>query len=364
MKDILKEQQTLFLGSRLKRLAERMQADVVMVAEQAGLAIQPSQYPLLATLDRHGPQTIGELTQAMELSQPTITRSVSRLVEMGLVAVSRVHRDQRHKTISLTADGQAVLARSKSLVWPRVEAAVEDLLQGLSGPLLGQIDAIERRLAERPLHHRALGDATPELSIRDFSPDLAGAFRDINAQWITSMYRLEQTDKDVLDHPQARIIDSGGAILFVEARDLGVVGACALQKTGERRFELTKMGVLEAARGRKAGEFLLGAVIDRAQAMGADLLYLLSNKKSAAAIHLYEKLGFVHDEEIMQVFGARYERCDVAMRYAPGAPTTSSWITTRPTQPPQASPMLSGTGSPRTPASAPISCSDRDCAPI
>jgi ribosomal protein S18 acetylase RimI-like enzyme len=134
------------------------------------------------------------------------------------------------------------------------------------------------------------------------------------------MYRLEQSDIDVLDHPQARIIDPGGAILFVEAKNLGVVGACALQKTGERQFELTKMGVLEAARGRKAGEFLLSAVISRALEMGADLLYLLSNKKSAAAIHLYEKLGFVHDEEIMQVYGARYERCDVAMRYVSKAP--------------------------------------------
>ena len=251
--DILKERATLFLGSRLKRLAERMQGDVVVLAEGAGLAIQPSQYPLLATLDCYGPQTIGELTTAMELSQPTITRSVSRLVEMGLVDVSRVHRDQRHKTISLTAEGEAALVRSRGEVWPQVEAAVNDLLQGLEGPLLDQITAIEDRLSEISLSQRAKAHAqhTPGLKILEFTDDLAGAFRDINAQWISDMYRLEQTDRDVLDNPRARIIDPGGAILFVEAQGLGVVGACALQKTGEGRFELTKMGVLESARGRK-----------------------------------------------------------------------------------------------------------------
>ena len=58
-------------------------------------------------------------------------------------------------------------------------------------------------------------------------------------------------------------------------------------------------------------------MIDRAREMGAELLYLLSNRKSAAAIHLYEKLGFRHDAEIMQRFGIRYARCDVAMRYHP-----------------------------------------------
>ena len=60
--DLVAERGFLFLGSRLKRLAERMQGDVVRVAERAGLPIQPSQYPLLATLDRYGPLTIGELT--------------------------------------------------------------------------------------------------------------------------------------------------------------------------------------------------------------------------------------------------------------------------------------------------------------
>ncbi len=155
------------------------------------------------------------------------------------------------------------------------------------------------------------------LSIVEFDDSLAMAFRDINAEWIADMYRLEDTDREVLDNPRARIIDPGGAILFVEADGLGVIGACALQRTSAGCFELTKMGVLAAARGLKAGEYLLGAVIARAQAMGAEMLYLLSNRKSAAAVHLYEKLGFVHDDEIMRVYGARYERCDVAMRYVP-----------------------------------------------
>lgn len=153
------------------------------------------------------------------------------------------------------------------------------------------------------------------LTIHDYRDDLAQAFHDINAQWIGAMYRVEQTDLDVLEHPHERIIAPGGAILFVEAEGLGIVGACALQKTGADQYELTKMGVLEAARGRKAGEFLLHAVVARAKDMGAQRLYLLSNSKSAAAIHLYEKAGFRHDAEIMAEFGARYERCNVAMLY-------------------------------------------------
>jgi DNA-binding MarR family transcriptional regulator/N-acetylglutamate synthase-like GNAT family acetyltransferase len=315
VKDMLTERAPLFLGSRLKRLAERMQADVVKVGDRMGLAIQPGQYPLLGTLDQSGPGTIGELAEAMQLSQPAITRTVAKLVEAGLVYVTRRGRDQRHKTVALTAEGEAAMARAKSLLWPQIEAAVADLLDDLPGPFLASLSAIEARLSERPLHRRAAELATDGLVIHDYSDALAPHFRAINGQWIEAMYRLEQTDIDVLDHPRERIIDAGGAILFVEAPGLGIVGACALQKTGPGQYELTKMGVLESARGLKAGEFLLKAIIAKAQAMGAERLYLLSNRKSAAAIHLYEKLGFAHDAGIMAEFGARYARCDVAMLY-------------------------------------------------
>ncbi|MGQ4659325.1 GNAT family N-acetyltransferase [Lysobacter sp. F6437] len=153
------------------------------------------------------------------------------------------------------------------------------------------------------------------LAIHEFSDALAFHFRDINAEWIEAMFRLEATDRDVLDNPLARIIEPGGVILFVEAVGLGIVGTCALQKTGASSYELTKMGVRESARGMKVGEFLLAAVIERALSLGSDPLYLLTNGKCEAAIHLYEKLGFRHDAEILARYGSRYERCDVAMRY-------------------------------------------------
>ena len=153
------------------------------------------------------------------------------------------------------------------------------------------------------------------MQIREFTDDLAGQFHDINVEWIEAMFRLEDTDRAVLTNPRAKIVDPGGVILFVEVEGLGIVGTCALQKTGATSFELTKMGVRESARGLKAGEFLLEAIVERARQLQADPLYLLTNTRCAAAIHLYEKVGFRHDPEIMARYGARYDRCDVAMRY-------------------------------------------------
>jgi N-acetylglutamate synthase-like GNAT family acetyltransferase len=269
--------------------------------------------PLLAALDR-GPLTVGQLVEAVGTSQPGVTRTAGQLIDMGLVQ-SASGADQRQRTLSLTMAGEAAMARTKMLLWPRVEIAVREICDGLSGPLLDQIAAIETALAAKPFDERVANTAKAALIIREYSDDLARDFYKINAEWINTMFRLEPTDLDVLENPRERIVESGGTILFVEAPGLGIVGTCALQKTGEETFELTKMGVRGSARGLKAGEFLLAAIIDRAKTLGAETLYLLTNRRCEAAIHLYEKLGFEHDAEIMAKYGSRYERSDVAMRY-------------------------------------------------
>lgn len=158
------------------------------------------------------------------------------------------------------------------------------------------------------------------LTVRAYSDELAPNFYAINAEWIESMFSLEEKDRQMLSRPRETIIDPGGFILFIESADLGIVGTCALMKIAEGVFELTKMGVLERARGRKAGEVLLAACLERARAMEVDTLYLLTNAKCVAAIALYEKLGFRHDLDILNVYGRAYARCNVAMRYPRQSP--------------------------------------------
>ncbi|MBW8742962.1 MAG: GNAT family N-acetyltransferase [Sphingomonas sp.] len=310
--DVVADLGETFLGSRLKRLAERMQGGASRFVGSLGMEVQPTHMGLLAALDR-SPMTVGQLVDAVGTSQPGVTRGVGQLIAMGLVESAR-GADQRSRTLRLTEAGEAAMARIKAQVWPRLEQAVKSITDGLSGGFLDQIAAVEQALAEKPIEQRA-AEAGPVLSLRDYSPELQPVFHDINAEWISDMFQLEPADREVLEDPQRHILNGGGAILFVEAAGLGIIGTCALRKTGPKSAELTKMGVRAAARGLKAGEFLLAATIERAREMGVDDLYLLTNARCASAIHLYEKLGFAHDAEVMARYAARYERCDVAMRY-------------------------------------------------
>jgi len=155
VEDIVRTFGLLTLGSRMKRIGERLQADTQRIMDEMHVPVQASHYPFLASLDRFGPLTIGELADAVGITQPGATRVVSQLIALGVVKVRQTPEDHRRKIISLTKKGLEIVDLAKRSVWPRIEAAVTEVCGTLSGPLLKQLGAIEDGLAERPLHKRA-----------------------------------------------------------------------------------------------------------------------------------------------------------------------------------------------------------------
>lgn len=152
--DIVRAMGFLCLGSRFRRIGERLQADTQQIMEELDVSLQSAQYPFLAAIDRAGPLTIGELAQAVGITQPGATRTVSQLLELGYVDMQASTEDQRRRLISLTSQGQELIDYSKKSVWPRIEQAVRELCGDLSGPILQQLAAIEDGLAEAPLKRR------------------------------------------------------------------------------------------------------------------------------------------------------------------------------------------------------------------
>jgi putative acetyltransferase len=147
--------------------------------------------------------------------------------------------------------------------------------------------------------------------VREFERGDADVFRDLNVEWIERYFKLEQSDRDVLWHPQQAIIDKGGRILMA-MRDGVPVGCCALVAMGDGEYELAKMAVTPTERGNGIGRKLMTATLELAERMGARRLFLGTNSMLTSAIALYESVGFEHlpPERALQGY---YERANVYM---------------------------------------------------
>jgi len=155
VQDIVKELGHLSLGTRFKRIGDQLQAQAQALLAAAGMDMPASHFPLLAALDRLGPLGVGELGQAVGVSQPVVSRSLRGLEAEGLVQSASVEGDLRMRRVRLSRKGQQLVQRAQAEVWPAIEAAVAQACASLQGSLLEQLAGLEAALGEAPLQQRA-----------------------------------------------------------------------------------------------------------------------------------------------------------------------------------------------------------------
>jgi DNA-binding MarR family transcriptional regulator len=154
VEDVVKELGHLSLGTRFKRIGETLQAQTQAVLAAHGFEQPVACFPLLAALDRLGPLSVGELSQAIGVSQPVITRSLRGLEDDGLVSSQTTKEDRRVRRIALSLKGRGLVQRAQRQAWPAIESAVAQACAGLGGDLLTQLAALEEALIEAPLQQR------------------------------------------------------------------------------------------------------------------------------------------------------------------------------------------------------------------
>jgi putative acetyltransferase len=144
------------------------------------------------------------------------------------------------------------------------------------------------------------------------TPEDAAAFATLNAEWIDAYFTMEAKDRETIADPFGHYVDPGGDVLLARDGDGAVIGCVALEPTGDGVFELSKMAVAPAQRGRGIGRRLMDAAIVRARALGGSSLFLGSNRRLEAAVGLYESAGFRHVAR-ERVGPLPYARADVFM---------------------------------------------------
>lgn len=166
IEDIVKELGYLTLGTRFKRIGEALQAQTQTLLTEHGIDMPAAHFPLLAALDWHGTLGVGELSQAVGVSQPVVTRSLKGLEDSGLVQSEAVEGDRRVRKVALSAQGQVLVQRSQRDVWPLIEASVAQVCSPLEGSLLTQLAALEVGLQRTSLLQRSATSIATETAAR------------------------------------------------------------------------------------------------------------------------------------------------------------------------------------------------------
>ena len=300
------------IGSRLRQLSERLTEDATRIYQLYNVSADPRWFPVLYVLSMQENASITEIARIIGHSHPSVSQIVKKMSSKGLVDITKSNEDTRVSVVGLSDAGKELLPNLEKQCID-VEQAVEALLSEAQHNLWKAIEEVEFLLAGKSFFTRVrevrkLREGQ-SVEITDYRSDFLDDFKRLNYEWIEKYFEIEESDRQALDYPNQKIIEPGGHI-YVALNNDEVVGTCALIKMNSNTYELAKMTVLEAARGKGIG-FLLGrAAIDKARELGAKTIFLESNTVLKPAINLYQKLGF------QKVVGqpSSYNRCNIQMK--------------------------------------------------
>lgn len=299
------------IGSRLRRLSEQMTEQAAAIYDLYQVDLQPKWFPVFYSLSPTEEKSITDIAKEIGHTHPSVSQIVREMVTKGYIIEKKGEMDGRKNFVLLSPAGQQMRQKMQPQL-DDVTSAIEKAMTETHHDLWKAIGEWEFLLQQKSLLRRVLEEKkareSQQVQIVDYVPAYQSAFRQLNEEWITKYFRMEESDYKALDHPQEYILDKGGHIYMALYKG-EAVGACALIPMDDGGFELAKMAVSPRAQGLGIGYLIGQACIEKARALGAPRVYLESNTTLKPAIHLYKKLGF------RKAAGppSPYERCNIQM---------------------------------------------------
>lgn len=133
-------------------------------------------------------------------------------------------------------------------------------------------------------------------------------FIQFNTEWIEDNFgSLEEEDLHTFRHIEESLAQ--GAMIYFAIENGNVLATCMAKPTDENgKWELCKLGSNKLLPHKGAGSAVFEAAMNWAVSHGAEKLFILSNSKLKAALHIYEKYGFYE----IKLDNYEYTRGDIA----------------------------------------------------
>ena len=300
------------IGSRLRRLNERIAENGAKIYGLYGVGLDPKWFPVFYALYSKEEASVTEIAKFIGHSHPSVSQIVKEMKKHGVLTTDKSAKDGRVNIVKLSEEGRQLIPKF-SKQCEDVNQAVEELLDQTQHNLWKAIEEVEFLLSEKNLFARTRQirkkREKQNITIVNYSPKFQNYFKQLNCEWIEKYFELEKMDHEILNYPDEKILKPGGHIIM--ARYNGeIVGTCALIKKDKDTYQLAKMAVAEHARGLGIGTILGETIISKARELGAKSIILESNTVLESAIRLYLKLGF--HKTVGPI--SPYKRCNIQMQ--------------------------------------------------
>ncbi len=138
------------LASHLRLAVARLNRRIRQQAAATGEELTASSQAALASIERLGPITLGEIAAVEQVQPPSMTRIVARLDEWGYVTRVVDPSDRRVARVAITEAGRDLLARSRTRKDAYLAQRVAELSASEQALLARALPLLERLQDDTP----------------------------------------------------------------------------------------------------------------------------------------------------------------------------------------------------------------------
>ncbi len=153
--DFFDELGEVALGSRLKRLSDRVMQDATRTYKYTGYEMQPKWFTLMSLLADKKEVSINQAAQYLGQTQPFISQNSKEMFKADLIVFNADPDDARRKIMKLSKQGKRKFNKMKKLR-NSVRAAAESICAETSHNFYIAIKEFEKALERKSLFERTL----------------------------------------------------------------------------------------------------------------------------------------------------------------------------------------------------------------
>jgi DNA-binding MarR family transcriptional regulator/predicted N-acetyltransferase YhbS len=294
--DLISDLGSLALGSRLRRLSDRMMKMVSEIYSNSGIDFESKWFPVFYLLSKEGEKSIMEIAEILQISHPAVIQLAKEMEKSGWIVSVKSEEDGRKRHLKLTEKGKQNLPRLEEM-WVSFKANNDKIISASELNILTAMERMEYFLDKNDF--KAMYAETfreLQLDIKLFEEKYQQQMEDLvlgiqNGEFNLGLTAQRQPD---LHNLKAFYNDKGNWLwIAVNGKD-EVAGSIGLERLNENQAVLRKMFVRKEYRGKtlNLASKLFAILLKEAKSQGFKEILLDTPLVTHAAHRFYERNGF------------------------------------------------------------------------
>jgi len=145
----------LILGSRLRKLSERLMLEMGNIYKSRNIEFEPGWFHIMYLLSENEKLSVTQISDILQVSHPSVIQVVGVLEKKEIVTISPDLNDKRKRIIELSDHGKDLLFQIQPF-WNMIEQMMAEFLQEgeYSRNILNAVNEIENNLDAKSLSER------------------------------------------------------------------------------------------------------------------------------------------------------------------------------------------------------------------